>query len=307
MKNISKLLLVFCILGLTACSSGTVTSDSSSQPVGDFNFVRDDETTISVVESTPSSQRSDGVISGELISSPDTLGSDENTSISSGNSSTTPEETSDYASKFKDLDSNKSVQIGKNIYISLPASLFQNTGTLDDYIEQARLALAMREPDDFWLSEVQKEIHSDINAYFYYNTDSLFISSAGLLCTCKNITGIEKNPSISDFNLGTMTSDYSSDASFTFSFSALGDLISESDEEKYYSAVYDIADVAEDTARKAKAVFIYDKTTSASCLVTIQTIPELLKEQKIAADLDFIVSSVRFSTSVPENLVTLPA
>lgn len=300
MKNISKLLLVFCLLGLTACSSGT-TSDSSSQPVGDFKFIQDsdEEMTTSIIESTPTS-RSDGVVSGDVISSPDT-------SIAPAESFSSAEETSDYSAKFKDLESNKSVQIGKNIYLSLPATLFQNTGTLDSYIEQARLALAMREPEDFWLSDVQKEIHADTNAYFYYNTDSLFISSAGLVCTCKNTTGIEKNPSISDFNLGTMTSEYSPDISFTYSFSELGDLISESDEDKYYLAIYNIADVADDTSRKAKAVFIYDKTTSASCLVTVQTIPELLKEQKIAADLDFIVSSVRFTTTTPENLVALPA
>lgn len=300
MKKILSCLLITSLVSLTACNSGT-TSDSSSQPVGDFKFIQDsdEETTTSILESTPTS-RSDGEVSGDVISSPDT-------SIAPEESSSSAEETSGYSSKFKDLESNKSVQIGKNIYLSLPATLFQNTGTLDSYIEQARLALAMREPEDFWLSDVQKEIHADTNAYFYYNTDSLFISSAGLVCTCKNTTGIEKNPSISDFNLGTMTSEYSPDISFTYSFSELGDLISESDEDKYYLAIYNIADVADDTSRKAKAVFIYDKTTSASCLVTVQTIPELLKEQKIAADLDFIVSSVRFTTTKPENLVALPA
>lgn len=300
MKKILSCLLITSLVSLTACNSGT-TSDSSSQPVGDFKFIQDsdEETTTSIIESTPTS-RSDGEVSGDVISSPDT-------SIAPEESSSSAEETSGYSAKFKDLESNKSVQIGKNIYLSLPATLFQNTGTLDSYIEQARLALAMREPEDFWLSDVQKEIHADTNAYFYYNTDSLFISSAGLVCTCKNTTGIEKNPSISDFNLGTMTSEYSPDISFTYSFSELGDLISESDEDKYYSAIYNIADVADDTSRKAKAVFIYDKTTSASCLVTVQTIPELLKEQKIAADLDFIVSSVRFTTTTPENLVALPA
>lgn len=300
MKKILSCLLITGLVSLTACNSGT-TSDSSSQPVGDFKFIQDsdEETTTSIIESTPTS-RSDGEVSGDVISSPDT-------SIAPEGSSSSAEETSDYSAKFKDLESNKSVQIGKNIYLSLPATLFQNTGTLDSYIEQARLALAMREPEDFWLSDVQKEIHADTNAYFYYNTDSLFISSAGLVCTCKNTTGIEKNPSISDFNLGTMTSEYSPDISFTYSFSELGDLISESDEDKYYSAIYNIADVADDTSRKAKAVFIYDKTTRASCLVTVQTIPELLKEQKIAADLDFIVSSVRFTTTTPENLVALPA
>lgn len=300
MKKILSCLLITGLVSLTACNSGT-TSDSSSQPVGDFKFIQDsdEETTTSIIESTPTS-RSDGEVSGDVISSPDT-------SIAPEESSSSSEETSDYSAKFKDLESNKSVQIGKNIYLSLPAILFQNTGTLDSYIEQARLALAMREPEDFWLSDVQKEIHADTNAYFYYNTDSLFISSAGLVCTCKNTTGIEKNPSISDFNLGTMTSEYSPDISFTYSFSELGDLISESDEDKYYLAIYNIADVADDTSRKAKAVFIYDKTTSASCLVTVQTIPELLKEQKIAADLDFIVSSVRFTTTTPENLVALPA
>lgn len=300
MKKILSCLLITGLVSLTACNSGT-TSDSSSQPVGDFKFIQDsdEETTTSIIESTPTS-RSDGEVSGDVISSPDT-------SIAPEESSSSAEETSGYSSKFKDLESNKSVQIGKNIYLSLPATLFQNTGTLDSYIEQARLALAMREPEDFWLSDVQKEIHADTNAYFYYNTDSLFISSAGLVCTCKNTTGIEKNPSISDFNLGTMPSEYSPDISFTYSFSELGDLISESDEDKYYLAIYNIADVADDTSRKAKAVFIYDKTTSASCLVTVQTIPELLKEQKIAADLDFIVSSVRFTTTKPENLVALPA
>lgn len=300
MKKILSCLLITGLVSLTACNSGT-TSDSSSQPVGDFKFIQDsdEETTTSIIEGTPTS-RSDGEVSGDVISSPDT-------SIAPEESSSSAKETSDYSAKFKDLESNKSVQIGKNIYLSLPATLFQNTGTLDSYIEQARLALAMREPEDFWLSDVQKEIHADTNAYFYYNTDSLFISSAGLVCTCKNTTGIEKNPSISDFNLGTMTSEYSPDISFTYSFSELGDLISESDEDKYYSAIYNIADVADDTSRKAKAVFIYDKTTSASCLVTVQTIPELLKEQKIAADLDFIVSSVRFTTTTPENLVALPA
>lgn len=300
MKKILSCLLITGLVSLTACNSGT-TSDSSSQPVGDFKFIQDsdEETTTSIIENTPTS-RSDGEVSGAVISSPDT-------SIAPEESSSSAEETSGYSSKFKDLESNKSVQIGKNIYLSLPATLFQNTGTLDNYIEQARLALAMREPEDFWLSDVQKEIHADTNAYFYYNTDSLFISSAGLVCTCKNTTGIEKNPSISDFNLGTMTSEYSPDISFTYSFSELGDLISESDEDKYYLAIYNIADVADDTSRKAKAVFIYDKTTSASCLVTVQTIPELLKEQKIAADLDFIVSSVRFTTTTPENLVALPA
>lgn len=300
MKKILSCLLIASLVSLTACNSGT-TSDSSSQPVGDFKFIQDsdEETTTSIIESTPTS-RSDGEVPGDVISSPDT-------SIAPEESSSSAEETLDYSAKFKDLESNKSVQIGKNIYLSLPATLFQNTGTLDSYIEQARLALAMREPEDFWLSDVQKEIHADTNAYFYYNTDSLFISSAGLVCTCKNTTGIEKNPSISDFNLGTMTSEYSPDISFTYSFSELGDLISESDEDKYYLAIYNIADVADDTSRKAKAVFIYDKTTSASCLVTVQTIPELLKEQKIAADLDFIVSSVRFTTTTPENLVALPA
>lgn len=300
MKKILSCLLITSLVSLTACNSGT-TSDSSSQPVGDFKFIQDsdEETTTSIIESAPTS-RSDDEVSGDVISSPDT-------SIAPEESSSSAEETSGYSAKFKDLESNKSVQIGKNIYLSLPATLFQNTGTLDSYIEQARLALAMREPEDFWLSDVQKEIHADTNAYFYYNTDSLFISSAGLVCTCKNTTGIEKNPSISDFNLGTMTSEYSPDISFTYSFSELGDLISESDEDKYYLAVYNIADVADDTSRKAKAVFIYDKTTSASCLVTVQTIPELLKEQKIAADLDFIVSSVRFTTTTPENLVALPA
>lgn len=300
MKNISKLLIIFCLLSLTACSSGT-TSDNSSKPVGDFKFIQDsdEETTTATIKDTPTS-RSDGIVSGDVISSPDT-------SIPPEENSSSSEENSDYTTKFKDLAGNSSIQIGKNIYISLPSLLFQKTGTLDEYIEQARLTLAMREPEDFWLSDVQKELHSNTNAYFYYNTDSLFISSAGLVCTCKNTTGIEKNPSISDFNLGTMTSEHSSDISFTYSFSELGDLISESDEDKYYSAVYNIADVADDASRKAKAVFIYDKTTTASCLITVQTIPELLKEQKIAADLDFIVSSVRFSTTPPDNLVALPA
>lgn len=302
MKKILSCLLITSLVSLTACNSGT-SDTSSSKPVGDFNFIsQEEEDTSSEAEANSSTaSRTDNPISGELASSPDTSISapvDDNSSSGANN---------EYISKFKDLESNKSVQIGKNIYLSLPATLFQNTGTLDSYIEQARLALAMREPEDFWLSDVQKEIHADTNAYFYYNTDSLFISSAGLVCTCKNTTGIERNPSISDFNLGTMTSEYSPDISFTYSFSELGDLISESDEDKYYSAIYNIADVVDDTSRKAKAVFIYDKTTSASCLVTVQTIPELLKEQKIAADLDFIVSSVRFTTTTPENLVALPA
>ena len=301
MKKILSCVLITGLVSLTACNSGTDEA-SSSVPVGDFNFIsQTEEDTSSEVEGNSSTvSRTDNLISGELVSSPDTDISapvDDNSSSGANN---------EYISEFKDLESNSSIQIGKNIYLSLPSRIFENTGTLDEFIEQARLALNMREPDEFWGTDVQQEIHAENKAYFYYNSDSLFISSLGLLCTCRNVSGLDKNPSISDFNLGTLAAESNPKNTFTFGFSELGDKLSESDEDFYYSAVYAIADLKDSDTRQAKAVYFLDKITGASSLCVIQVIPELIEKNEVVADLDFLISSVRYSTAKPDNIISLP-
>lgn len=314
-KIVSLLCCASLLLGITGCSNSTESSDvsevESSAPVGDFNFqAQQPVSTTSADTSAAVVERNDGELD---ISTPD-LGTWEApvSSDASSDASATgttevslPEESVyiPYESSYTDLATNISLRIGANGYISVPQSLVSRAVDLDSWLESTRLAYNLISEEDRNTSAVQDKIYANGNLV-YVADNVMSIIGKGIAIDVKNTHGtlsMAQSVSAKTFALGRLKSDTGS--SYESAYTTLGAKIDEQDEELFYRAVYEIADVADLENIDAQAVVLLDKQTDTMMLVTIGIDKTLCSADWNSVDL--LIGSVRYSTVAPDNLATI--
>lgn len=292
-KIISIVAAMGIVCALTACSRGGETESTSSEPtVGDFNFIQQAPVTSSSSSGMQVSvSGGDGEVSGGLPISPDT-------SIELETSEPAEE------SGYKDLSTNSSLQLGANVYVSIPTAQVYPCCTLDEFLRSSRVAYNLV-PETQWNTlPIQKEAYK-YGSCVHSEETRMLIEGIGFSYWCTNQESsldVAKSPSIGLFNLGTLTAD--SGETYASSYRKLGELQDEEETDFYYRAVYTIADVDNLSAVEAYAALIFDKGTNtlATCLIATSN---LYKETGATFTADIAISSFRYSTVTPENLMRI--
>ena len=326
MKRISKFTCLLCclvaIVSLSGCSGKTESSDTSGDtsntPVGDFNFqAQKPSATTSATTAAAVAGRQDNEIDIDMPdlgtweagsgsgTTPDDGRADEiwGSNDSVDNSEDVEPEFKPYISSYVDLATDVSVRIGANGYLSVPQSLVAKAVGLDTWLENTRVAYNLVSDADRGTSAVQDKIYADGNLV-YVGDSVLSIAGKGITIDVKNTYGtlsMAQSVNAKSFALGRLTTD--SGASYESAYSKLGDKIDEQDEELFYRAVYEIADVADLDNVDAQAVVLFDKQTDSMMLVTVGVNTDLCPESN--GSLNIIIGSVRYSTVEPDNLSTI--
>lgn len=298
--------LLAAMMLVSGCSSendANSQSDTTTPPVGDFNFIAQGTPSTTGIPTSPDSPTSDS--QDDNMTKPSQGG---DIAISTTTSQVTeqqsPEESKPeavYISPYKDLDSNVSIQLGEDVYASVPSSILEQTCGLDLFLETYRLAHTLVNKEDYANKSVVSAVYKNGTCLNFTDT-SLYLNGMGIGYWCKNLQGtldLAKSPTISLFNLGTLSC---SAGSMTARYSELGEKLDSEDNDLFYKAVYDVKDV-EGTPTQARAVLIYNKQTSAisTCLIYLNS--EYCADT--TANIELLAGSVRFSTAAPDNLVTL--
>lgn len=318
MKNLRWSGLLLAVLCLASCSNNESDSNSSTAVtttlVGDFNFIAQDTKSPqhSAVNASTSIMPADTTTYATDIYGAPIVDTTQSTSISAGEDDiidipadttapvyVSPEE----ISTFVDYSTDVSLRIGKDIYVSVPYALLQTCTDLDTFMDNTRVAYNLVSEEDKAKPEIQKQRYAS-GTCLHLDESKMYIDGYGMgywiKCFSSAIEDV-KAPTMDMFNLGKIAGNLSS---VTKSYSKLGELLSNFENDYYYKAVYSIADLKNNANIDARAVIMYDKATSSAstCIVYINKayyVPSGLE------DLDFIASSVRYSVVVPDNLATI--
>lgn len=298
MRKIAFLLSLISVLcTLTACSKQDEDSAVSEEPqVGDFDFIEQAPITQTTTSGmSVSIDREDKEVEGDIVDVPST----DSTEETSEPEATTPVfET--VISGYKDLSTNVSLQLGANVYVSIPESQVSPCCSLDIYLDNERAATNLVSQDSWDSLDVQKKIYKS-GSCVHTEASKMMITGLGFYYGITNkASDLEtaKSPSIAYFNLGNLTSE--NGATFSRNYSSLGDLQFEEETDYYYRAVYEI-----DNSETAKiyAALIFDKQTDTTTTCLISTVNALYEEPGGTFPADIAVDSFRYSTEAPENLV----
>lgn len=312
-----RLKLIVAMLAITMLVSGcnksediTAQPETTTPPVGDFNFIAQGTTSSTVTPVSPGNttdvgqDANMGGSNGEGAGITPDMDTQSQATEQPNNQQQTPEEEEPgivYISPYEDLSSNLSIQIGDDVYVSVPSSIMETTCGLDLFLETYRLAHTLVNEEDYGDKDVVASVYKN-GTCLDINNSTLYINGQGIGYWCKNIQGsmdLASSPTISLFNLGKLKG---AKGSMNARYSELGEKLDSEDNDYFYKAIYTIKDV-EGTATQARAVLIYNKQTSAisTCLIYLNS--EYCADT--TANIDLLASSVRFSTVAPDNYVTL--
>lgn len=309
-----KIICLACLIALlTGCASEASTSSSESTlPAGDFNFIAQQTEPVHTTGTAPSSPAEiSGQTGSELpsdvdvpIESTEWQGESEEDPISDVPSSENTGTTASYVSPFEDLSTTVSMQIGANVYISVPVSLTEEPIDLSAFVESMRLAHTLVSSADYGDPEVVKNVYS-AGTCFNVADNSLYIDGLGVFYWCRSFASSldeAKSPTISLFNLGKLTD---GTTSLEYSYKALGDMIDSTENDLFYRAVYLVNDVEKLGIPElaCRAVLVYDKLTgsASTCLLCV----DKRYCEDTSADIEFLTSGVRYSSVAPDMLVRI--
>lgn len=293
-KIISIVAAMGIVCALTACSRGGETESTSSEPaVGDFNFIQQ----ATVISSSSSGMQvsvsgGDGEVSGGFIIDTD--------------SSSTVEEVSKPAVEtgYKDLSTNSSLQLGANVYVSIPTAQINSRITLTEFVQASKEAYSLLPENQRNSLSVRKDIYKN-GSCVHSESNKMFISGIGfvyLMSNKESTLSNAKTPSIKDFNLSNMSE---GKTMLSVGYAALGDLIFSDEQDDYYTAVYEVNDKKLEDTTVARAALIFDKATSTlvTCLITTDTTYAEYWETEFSADI--AIDSFRYTTVAPDNLARI--
>lgn len=303
MKFRKSILLGIIALGvLTGCNGGDTSSeptisDSEDWGVGDFNFIQQTNvTTPRVNPATSGSNNGTSGTTGSISAGWDTP-VEVTTSSIPADAVTEPEELV-IESEYIDLSTNYSLQLGEHVWVSIPKIAVENAVDLDTFLENYRQACTLIDESQYGSPETFNKALEKGNLV-HLSGSVMYIQTKGITYACKNTVAslsAVKEPSFSLFKLGTLRGP--AGGTFSFEYSTLGELVESDETEHYYRAVYTIADVADNEDIQAYAGLIYDKLTGAvsTCVLDVDS-------RYSESDANILISSLRFTTEEPENLV----
>lgn len=307
---ISRKLKIFAIFISIALLAGCSHSDNTSSqpvvttpPVGDFNFI--DQKPVSSVDmpsTSPSVSTDSGYTDNINVDIPAVTGT-----IADGSTDESPSAQESeiidtrYVSPYVDLSTNSSIHIGSDVYVSIPQSIIEKQCGLDVFLESYRAAHTLIPEEDYADIGVINNIYAEGTCVSIDNS-TLYINGEGIGYWCKCVDStidIAKAPDIRLFNLGTLKG---RNGSISASYQALGNKLDSEENDFFYRAVYAIQDL-EGTTVDGRAVLIFNKETSAlsTCLIYLNKTYCL----DTSANIELLAGSVRFSTTAPDNLISL--
>ena len=310
-------LFALCLAGIILVSTGCngskdVDSDSSAEtsaPVGDFDFQAQEPITTTVPQGgAVVVDRTDSQIDANAPELEDgyvpPVIEDESGDMTSESGDITVEEVEmiPYVPEYSDLSTNISLQIGRNAYASVPLTLVENVVDIDAFLENMRLAYNLVNEADYFTKNVQSSVYEGGNL-LHVAGNVMLLQGMGIKIDIKNVASTldaAKSVTAEDFALGTLEGD---DSSLTAAYSELGAKIDEQDEELFYRAVYEIADVADMDNITAQAVALFDKQTNTLITAVFAINSDLYEGSDITVPI--LASGVRYSTEAPANLMTI--
>lgn len=298
MRRILAILLASGIVcTMTACSNDAEAEESSTTPVvGDFNFVEQSPITPTTSSGgmTVDIDREDGEVSGDI-----------NDYTGQGTDSTgevTEVTTSEVLSDYKDLSTNSSLQLGSNVYVSIPTVQIAPSCTLSEFLRSRRTAYNLVAESQYDTLPIQKEVFQ-YGSCLHTEETVMLIEGIGFSYWCVNTPATletAKSPSMRLFNMGTLTADTGD--TYSVSYKYLGELQEEEETDFYYRAVYTVDDVADIDTIQAYAAIIYDKQTGVitTCLIATS---KLYEDAGYTFTADIAINSFRYTTQSPDNIV----
>lgn len=296
--------LLAAVLLLTGCNKGDDTSpvtESTDVPVGDFNFIDNTPQTtrgaVDTVDPTDSGSTGGDIAvttatneDGEPVEPPVIESVEEENPVA------------DVVSDYVDIASNYSLRLGKNVYVSVPMSLFEKTCDLDTFLNNFREVRTLTTDTNYDNKALMEKTYQHGTCLFM-DESRLYVEGVGMGYMCQNKGGslaIAKGPSMNTFNLGKLTSELGSN--LNSSYNKLGELVSSEETEYYYKAVYKIADLEAIEDIDARAMLCFDKTTYSLTTAIVYKNSYCAED---TFDLDVIAESFRFQGTMPDNLAAI--
>lgn len=303
LKRCSASLLVSVLL-LTGCNDNKETpsdTESVEEPVGDFNFV--DNTPQTTRGTADTVDPVDSGVTGDDIAV--TTATDEDGEPAESiivESAEADNPVADVVSDYVDIASNYSLRLGKNVYVSVPMSLFEKTCDLDTFLTNFREVRTLTTDTNYDNKALMEKTYQH-GTCLYMDESRLYMEGIGMGYMCQNKGGslaIAKGPSMNTFNLGKLTSALGNN--LNSSYNKLGELISSEETEYYYKAVYKIADLEDIEDIDARAMLCFDKTTYSLTTAIVYKNSYCTED---TFDLDVITESFRYQGTIPDNLAAI--